>query len=396
MICVCAVEIDPEREGLEEVAVLEESDEELLEHMEGRRGKEKPRLRGEIHLDEDTYGGARSSRMKFFGDEQQQDDVDDDADNKDDDSEQSSDDDSQHINGFEDDSTKIAYDGNITKTHIADDEMDALEREMNEVEAAEAHAAEELKERAAKEYRKAQCVKAQKKLWNASLESRILMQKVIQGANRLPGPEIHECFEDVDPAIAQDMEAVVLDAQRTLSDICAILDALSDQHPDIQIGSKKRKAPSSSLNACWESLDERYQSFAPFRDAALDRWHRKTMLSSSGSNMKVLNQGISKQVALLMKDCNRIAERSRVPATQFKGLCQWQASMNRQDTVRRRLLLIVNRAKEENTTRRGVGSLTYKIEILWKFVPGSETNQNSNTHRIQLASWNLMTHSSHY
>jgi len=347
LTCV-AVEIDPEREGLEEVAVLEESDEELLEHMEGRHGKEKPRLRGEIDLDEDTYGGTRSSRRKFFGEEEEEeeDEEEEEEDGGDNDrgvvdSEESSDGDSQHINGVEDDYTKLASGATFDNNHINynsnnkdTDEMDALEREMDEVEAAEAHAAEELKERAAKEYRKAQCVKAQKKLWNVSLESRILMQKVMQGANRLPGAEVHECFDDVDPAIAQDMAAVVVDAQRTISDICAILDALSDQHPDIQVELKKRKAPSASLSACWQSLDERYQSFAPFRDAALDRWHRKTMLSSSSSNMKVLNQGISKQVALLMKDCERIAERSRVPANQFKGLCQWQGSMNRQDTVR--------------------------------------------------------------
>jgi hypothetical protein len=34
----------------------------------------------------------------------------------------------------------------------------------------------------------------------------------------------------------------------------------------------------------WSSLDEAYRGFAPFRDAALDRWHRKTALTTGGAS----------------------------------------------------------------------------------------------------------------
>jgi protein AATF/BFR2 len=103
-----------------------------------------------------------------------------------------------------------------------------------------------------------------------------------------------------------------------------LFDALAENNPSIASPSKKRKlGVENSIGQCWKALEDRYQSFASYRDTSLDRWHRKTMLTSgSKSSMKILNQGISKQVDLLMKDQEKIAERSRVPMNQFKALCQ--------------------------------------------------------------------------
>lgn len=64
--------------------------------------------------------------------------------------------------------------------------MAALEREYAEMRAAEAEAAAGLRERAAKERQKALAVQAQQALWQRGLELRILLQRALQGANRLP------------------------------------------------------------------------------------------------------------------------------------------------------------------------------------------------------------------
>lgn len=62
----------------------------------------------------------------------------------------------------------------------------------------------------------------------------------------------------------------------------------------------------------WEQLSALEAQLAPFRDAALDRWHRKTLLSSGRSamksNLRALNQSISQQVAGLMVDLPRAVE----------------------------------------------------------------------------------------
>lgn len=312
-------EIDPEREDLGEVAVLVSSDDELLD-LAGKavKGVKKPRLRGSIDLggEEEVYTGKRSSRRDFFGDEDVP--VDEVATVEESEEVRTS---SSSSSGSEDEDS--SDDGVEVKKKNS--EADLLEQEMLQVEEAEAEVAEEMKDRAKKEYRKAKCVKNQKKLWNAGLEVRIMMQRVIQGTNMLPLSDMHPFLEYVDPSLSKEMEAVSADARRTLGDICGLLDALVDNNPSSMVSSTKRQKVEieSSTGTCWKAIDDRYQSFVPYRDSSLDRWHRKTMLSSGAkSSLKILNQGISKQVELLMKDQDKIAERSRVPMNQFKGLCQ--------------------------------------------------------------------------
>ncbi len=317
--------LDPEAWG-QEGAALEESDEELYD-IEGK-GREVSRLRGSIDMGgEEAYMGQRASRDGFFG-----------ADTK------------RHLrtktrnlpsdDGFDDggssdggssDGERDDHGGSLGSAE-EDDGMAALEKEMLEAEKAEAQAAEELKDRRAKEYEKAKAVKVQKKLWQSGLEARIMIQKVLQGANKLPGAEAHMVLEDVDPALAQEMRGVASDAKHALGDLCEILDCLAEINPAVasrETGAKaskrRRVSEEDGLRACWTALDTRYSDFGAFRDASLDRWHRKTMIESgktSASSMKILNQGISKQVGLLMKDVDRMAERSRLRATEFTGLCQ--------------------------------------------------------------------------
>ena len=337
--------IDPEAWGQEGVT-LEESDEELYD-VKGK-GREVSRLRGSIDMgDEEAYMGKRASRDGFFGagtgrelrkktsDPPSADSSDDDTADEETADEETADASADAWTGEELDkggSLGSGF-GVPSAPYIeSDDDMAALEKEMLEAENAEAEAAEELKDRRAKEYEKAKAVKMQKKLWQSGLEARIMMQKVLQGTNKLPGSEAHVVMEDVDPTLAQEMRGVASDAKRALGDLCEILDCLAEINPAVAsrasgaTSSKRRRVrEEDGLRACWAALDARYAEFGAFRDASLDRWHRKTMIESgktTASSMKILNQGISKQVGLLMKDVDRIAERSRLRAGEFQGLCQ--------------------------------------------------------------------------
>lgn len=333
--------IDPEAWG-QEGAALEESDEELYD-IKGR-GREVSRLRGSIDMGDEAYIGQRASRDGFFGAETKQQlrknirdpssigGYDDDASTDDESTDGERDD---HSGG------RGSLQGVRSAPQVdSDDEMAVLEKEMLEAEKAESQAAEELKDRRAKEFEKAKAVKVQKKLWQSGLEARIMMQKVLQGANKLPGADAHVVLEDVDPALAQEMRGVATDAKCTLGDVCEILDCLVEINPAVasresgpKSSKRRRVSEEDGLRACWAALDTRYADFGTFRDASLDRWHRKTMIESgktSASSMKILNQGISKQVGLLMKDVDRLAERSRLRATEFQGLCQVRGTTVRQ------------------------------------------------------------------
>ena len=355
--------LDPEGWG-SEGARLDSSDDELYEA--GRKGREVSRMRGGIDMGDDkAYVGRRASREAFFraeqgrgdgGDERRSDtgtdtDTDTDGDRHDegdglsDDSMEDTKDQGVYSGGEDDEEDEEEDDRDNRDDDRDDDgdELSVLEREMLEAERAEAQAVEEMKDRQAKELEKAKAVKAQKKLWQSGLEARIMMQKVMHGANKLPLPDVYRGLGDVDSVLAQEMAGVAADARRTLGDLCDILDAAVEVNPSIATGKSKSKRvrEDDGLKACWAALDGRYAAFGVFRDSSLDRWHRKTMIesggvgSSSASNMRVLNQGISKQVALLMKDVDRMAERSQMRTGEFQGLCRVGGETDTDRQVRR-------------------------------------------------------------
>ena len=83
----------------------------------------------------------------------------------------------------------------------------------------------------------------------------------------------------------------------------------------------------ASTDELWQEMEAADKAFAPFRDSALDRWHRKTMLatgkSAMKSQLKALNQSLSQQVAVMMRDPTRAISRTRPPlATRPKPLCE--------------------------------------------------------------------------
>ena len=45
-------------------------------------------------------------------------------------------------------------------------------------------------------------------------------------------------------------------------------------------GEEEEEARQERSVSKWRRIDEEYRKLVPFRDAAVDRWHRKTMLIS--------------------------------------------------------------------------------------------------------------------
>ena len=65
----------------------------------------------------------------------------------------------------------------------------------------------------------------------------------------------------------------------------------------------------NAADEAWQALERASAEIAPFRDASLDRWHRKALLSSGSAALKgqlrLLNQSLSSQVgseALIPQD----------------------------------------------------------------------------------------------
>ena len=222
-----------------------------------------------------------------------------------------------------------------------EDEAAALEREYREMQQQEADAVAGLHERAAKERKKGLAVRAQRSLWESGLEVRILLQKALQAGNRLPQSDAHRVAKVLDPELASGLNGLARDAASVVEDLLSLLGSLEEQHPAIgeaaaAAGVKRKRSNEEGgeeeggarSDRLWTQLEDNYRRFAPFRDASIDRWHRKTVLSSGTAargGLKALNQSVSNQVEMLMQESTRVVERTRLPKRLCVPLCSTEA-----------------------------------------------------------------------
>lgn len=337
------------------------------------RGKERSRLRGDIVLPGKEYSGRKSSRAAIFGSEGEGEDDGSDEEEEglrgseeeaslheaDDSEEAESDEEMEEASEEEEEEEEqsesegaagangISNGFGVGKEDQEEDEAAALEREYREMQQQEADTVAGLQERAAKERKKGLAVRAQRSLWEAGLEVRILLQKALQAGNKLPQPESHRVAVAIDPELASGLSGLARDAAGVVEDLLGLLSSIEEQHPAVgeaaaAAGVKRKRSDDKEDGAdvagslsdrLWAQLDDSYQRFAPFRDASIDRWHRKTVLSSGTAargGLKVLNQSVSNQVEMLMQESTRVVERTRLPKRLCRPLCSIEA-----DKVRR-------------------------------------------------------------
>ncbi|KAK3262489.1 hypothetical protein CYMTET_28657, partial [Cymbomonas tetramitiformis] len=73
------------------------------------------------------------------------------------------------------------------------------------------------------------------------------------------------------------------------------------------------------LDETWEVMEKMHQVMMPYCMSSLDMWHRKSFLAtgsgaaSTKSQLQALNQSITSQVAMALRNPERLLQRSRVP-----------------------------------------------------------------------------------
>ncbi|CAG9461785.1 unnamed protein product [Pedinophyceae sp. YPF-701] len=311
------------------------------------------RLRADVHMEGEAYRGRRSSRAAVFGEEPDgrgpaapggasgsdggaSDDTGgsdgaaessgDDAEDGDQAASMSEDEDagaassprsSDEDDGggaSDDDSDEDVRDlGGAGAGGDLDDELDA--QELSE----RAHV-EQMRERRQREQSKGRAVRNQRRLYEKALGCRILLQKPLVGAYRLPSRRVAAQIPQVAPEAGEALEAVRREARDTVATIVAVMDALMERNPAIEdragvLGRGDLSALSSSK--LWRAVEARDGVLAPFRDAAVDRWHRRTILTSGKAALKMqglqaLSQSVSQQVSGMMAELPRSLERSRL------------------------------------------------------------------------------------
>ncbi|KAL3152741.1 hypothetical protein ABBQ38_012331 [Trebouxia sp. C0009 RCD-2024] len=361
-------EADFEADELAEGPILDDIDFDLeQEQQPTRKAKEKKaRLRADIDLQGAAYSGKRTSRAAAFGAASSSGEsaVDSEADAHSTDAEvnseaaeggdggasssadgssdsgseagtsHDSDDDNDNGSGLDANQSPVA--GNHQE-----DEAAELERQYAEAAAQDQIALADMKDRTSRERTKGLAVLHQKQLWDQNLQMRILLQRCLQAANRLPCGSTHTWALGQDPILAESYAGLIGSASETIDELLTLHTALVEQHPAAQevvlagtVASGKRNREEEEQDGeeevsvlKWRRIDEEYRKLILFRDASVDRWHRKTMLISGAGaakgNLRALNQSVSSQVALLMKNPTKLARRSGVSAEQRpRVLCQ--------------------------------------------------------------------------
>ena len=347
-------------------------------------GKGKLRMRAGIAIDDGEYVGKSSSRAAmegaWAGEEDERDESDESDDASDDhavvtDSDDKSDSDETNDDDDDGESEEASSDSNPEEDALLSDsesqsESDsdgegafnetsaekkkALEAELAAMRALEAEATRLLKTKS-QNVAKGAAVRTQNACWERSLRTRIVLQKGLTLAAKMPAPEYAKAMRDADAEVAPALAVAAASARGALDALLRLQAALMDGNPAIGEAlregendgndgagnAKKRKtrgfyAEAATLDllskpaaAVWRAADAAFQSYAPFRDQSCDRWHRKAQVTSGktgsvGSNpggrgenlgaLRAFDQSLSQQVRAAMRPPDRLVNRSRPPA----------------------------------------------------------------------------------
>ena len=365
---------DASSSGDPDANAFEDDDEGVFEPTKAERtiaSKGKLRMRAGIAIDDGEYVGKSSSRRAmegaWAGDEE--DDASDDASDdeamdvrdpvsdgeEDEEDDDTSEEEFPSDDGSEDEDEDDPQDDEENKVSRGIEnasEANALEAELAAMRAEEAEA-NRLVQAKSQNAAKGAAVRTQNACWERALRTRIVLQKSLTLAAKMPLPEYARSLRAADAAVAPALALAAASARGALGALLRLQAALMDGNPAIGAAlretavpaetgdarNKKRKtrsfyAAAATLDlaakpaaAVWRAADASFENFAPFRDQSCDRWHRKAQVTSgktggvssarpggAPSALRAFDQSLSQQVRAAMRPPDRLVHRSRPPA----------------------------------------------------------------------------------
>ena len=177
-----------------------------------------------------------------------------------------------------------------------------------------------LRARGAEDARRGAAVRAQRQLWERSLEARIRLQRCLVGSNRLPQGSQNAAARRASPDVRAAFEGLERAAGATGALLGELLEALLARAIPGAPAPPRPEPPAGrgGSRAQWRSLQRAQGRLLPYCGHELDRWHRRTLLGGSlagrggkAAKLQVLAQSVSSGVAALMRDSEKVVKRSR-------------------------------------------------------------------------------------
>ncbi|CAK7347718.1 unnamed protein product [Dovyalis caffra] len=224
---------------------------------------------------------------------------------------------------------------------VKDGEMEDLEKEYRNLRNQEQDIWKNLKRHKGEDLVKGQAVKNQKALWDKTLEFRFLLQKAFANSNRLPQEPVRSSFCDSDEVVGTAYADVITSSKETLESLLELQEALLVKNPSIsqssdgvilivlgkeaasissqcdsgQVANKHSKDSTNSdaeEDIDWLRISQMQKRIAPFRNKSIDKWQRKTQMTTGAAAIKgklqAFNQNISEQVAGYMRDPTKMVK----------------------------------------------------------------------------------------
>ncbi|XP_059633879.1 uncharacterized protein LOC132276465 isoform X2 [Cornus florida] len=200
-------------------------------------------------------------------------------------------------------------------------EMEELEKELTDLRHKELDLLRNLNRHKDEDLLKGQAVKNQKALWDKTLEFRFLLQKAFSSSNRLPQEPFRSLFCDCNNGVKEAYSDLITSSNKTLDSLLELQEALFEKNPSIAQATdgnsgKSSKHSEASMNSNvegdeeWSQISQMQLRIASFRDKSVDKWQRKTQVTTGAAAIKgklqAFNQNISEQVAAYMRDPSRM------------------------------------------------------------------------------------------
>ncbi|KAI3414907.1 uncharacterized protein J3R85_015709 [Psidium guajava] len=204
-----------------------------------------------------------------------------------------------------------------------DEEMKELEKEYMDLRNQEQDILKNLKRHKDEDLLKGQAVQNQKALWDKTLELRFLLQKAFSSSNRLPQEPVRSSFCKLDANVNKAYADALMSTKETLGSILELQEALLENNPAIAHSAEGNSAQSKGhledyksnnghTDDEWSQISQMHRRMAHFRDKSVDKWHRKTQVTTGAAAMKnklhAFNQNISEQVSTYMRDPSRMVK----------------------------------------------------------------------------------------
>ncbi|KAJ7528645.1 hypothetical protein O6H91_15G012000 [Diphasiastrum complanatum] len=219
-----------------------------------------------------------------------------------------------------------------------DNELEVLNKEYEELRKQEKELLKNLRVQTSDDSSKSEAVKQQKALWDRALELRIVLQKVVTNANRLPLGQSRLIFCSTVEETRKAYEQLKTSALRTLDCLMDLQEAFIDQNAAVneaytsvvKDGDKEAQVPLANpgegLDHTWKKLDLLYSRIVPYRNNSVDRWYRKTQIATGAAAIRgrlhAFDQSISQQVSAAMREPSRLIRRMQLKKSSIHVLGQ--------------------------------------------------------------------------